>query len=717
MQIRGWERGIVVGVAVGLAAGSGCGDLDRGEAPVAVGRLVQAPEEPIAVMRPLAAGAAIATAPDTGLVFQADLTVDARLLVITADGSNAAFAAITSTLDYLGTPYDVLNATTSPLGADQLASGEHGKYQGILLDLGDLQSGSTSAFSDAEWMALSEYEARFGVRRAAFYTPPGPAYGLTAGGRVDAGATPIAVRCTAAGAAVFVGLNCAAPLSIAAGWAYPARAADGDTTGLLADDAGNLYAATRRYPDGREALALTFSQSSTAVHTLALAYGVVSWVTRGIFIGEKHAFASAQIDDLFLPSALFTGGKYRATDADYQALADWQNGWRASPLTANLRLAWAFNGYGSTGAAADPLTAKALALGPAFAFINHTWDHLLMDNMSYTDAMFELSRNDQLARDSGLPAYDLENLVTPGISGLGNPAAMQAAYDFGIRHLVSDTSVAGEDNPSPNCGFYNAQVGGLLEIPRRPTNLYFNVSLPAEWEVEYQMLHGKTRTYDEIVASESDVLLRYLLRGENDPWMFHQANIRDHGGGHSLLSDLLEAALGKYAAVATLPVLSPTMDELAHRVADRTSLHASGVTATLQPGGQLVVQVTNAAKVPITGVCTPGAETYAGQRISYLRLAAGQSVTLSLAGCNDGAPGTGPATDPNDTGPRPGEQHRFRDEGIRRVRRRGDPGGWLRGRERTDFVDGLGDGDARGSRRDLESSPAKVCETEVASGA
>ena len=44
----------------------------------------------------------------------------------------------------------------------------------------------------------------------------------------------------------------------------------------------------------------------------------------------------------------------------------------------------------------------------------------------------------------------------------------------------------------------------------------------------------------------------------------------------------------------------------------------------------------NAATVPVTGVCTPSAETYAGQQISYLRLAAGQSVTLSLADCNPG---------------------------------------------------------------------------------
>ena len=75
------------------------------------------------------------------------------------------------------------------------------------------------------------------------------------------------------------------------------------------------------------------------------------------------------------------------------------------------------------------------------------------------------------------------------------------------------------------------------------------------------------------------------MRGENDPWMFHQANIRDIGGGESLLSDLLDATLDKYAARATFPVVSPTMDELAAKVKARMELDASGVSATIEPGG------------------------------------------------------------------------------------------------------------------------------------
>ncbi len=73
---------------------------------------------------------------------------------------------------------------------------------------------------------------------------------------------------------------------------------------------------------------------------------------------------------------------------------------------------------------------------------------------------------------------------------------------------------------------------------------------------------------------------------------------------------------------------------------------ASGVVATIQPQTSVTISVTAAATVPVTGLCVPGAESYGGQTISYLPLAAGQSVTLSLTSCNPGysAVGTGGAS-------------------------------------------------------------------------
>jgi hypothetical protein len=223
---------------------------------------------------------------------------------------------------------------------------------------------------------------------------------------------------------------------------------------------------------------------------------------------------------------------------------------------------------------------------------------------------------------------------------------MLAMRDVGITQIVSDTSQPGQDNPSPNVGIPNAFQPTVLEIPRIPSELYYNVSQPSEWIPEYEALRSPTAAvdYGTIIGTESDAFLGYLLNGNSDPWMFHQANARDYdGAGHSLLTDLMDATLQKYGAVATFPVVSPNMDELAGRVRNRMALNASGVTATVQAGTSLTVSVSNATTVPVTGLCTPGAETYAGQTISYLTLAAGQSVTLSLADCNPGSGGAGGA--------------------------------------------------------------------------
>ena len=286
-------------------AAAGC--REDTEVPVAQNRVVGALVEPKLAMGALSLAADSNPAPETTVALADNVTVDARLLVITADGTNAAFAAITTTLDYLGTPYDVFDASTGPtLTADVLAAGDHGRYYGIILDTGDLAVGSASAFSDAEWMALASYEARFGVRRAVLYAIPTAAYGLQSTGGFDARGPADRRELHGRGQqGVRRARTAPCPISIADGWAYGSQPTDASTSPLLVDAAGSVYAATRTYADGREALVLTFSQSPTALHTLGLTYGVVSWVTRGLFIGERHVYLSPQLDDFFLASAIY----------------------------------------------------------------------------------------------------------------------------------------------------------------------------------------------------------------------------------------------------------------------------------------------------------------------------------------------------------------------------------------------------------------------------
>jgi hypothetical protein len=269
-----------------------------------------------------------------------------------------------------------------------------------------------------------------------------------------------------------------------------------------------------------------------------------------------------------------------------------------------------------------------------FAWINHTYDHLLLNDVSYSTADNQIQRNNAAATRLALSPYSRKNMVTPEISGLANPRFLQAAYDRGVRYLISDTSRPENAHLFPNSGAYNQYQPTILEIPRRPNNLFYNVSRPEEWAAEYNCLYrgfwGRDLTVEEIMDKESELLLQYLLRGEVDPWMFHQANLRAYDGTHTLLGDLLDRALAKYNRLFNLPVRSPTQDNLGKTVANRMQYRNAGVTASINPGVSITLTAQQTAVVPVTGLNTVGAERYGGQSISYITLQAGQSITLPL---------------------------------------------------------------------------------------
>ncbi|HSS40373.1 MAG TPA: hypothetical protein VLT58_16515, partial [Polyangia bacterium] len=98
----------------------------------------------------------------------AGAVVDARVLIITADGTAGELAAIRATLQYLGTPFDVLDATHDPpLTAERLATGAHGKYQAIFLDLAVSRSAAAArspATSGTRWRRTRRSFGRAGSR-------------------------------------------------------------------------------------------------------------------------------------------------------------------------------------------------------------------------------------------------------------------------------------------------------------------------------------------------------------------------------------------------------------------------------------------------------------------------------------------------------------------------------------------------------------------------
>jgi hypothetical protein len=334
-----------------------------------------------------------------------------------------------------------------------------------------------------------------------------------------------------------------------------------------------------------------------------------------------------------------------------QAVINWQGAIQGQPSLQDFRLDMMFNGEGTTGIYnPDTLTPKAQANQMVFKWTNHTFSHPYLDNTSYNTTYSEITQNNQIAQQLGFTTFSIQNLITPNVSGLNNPNAMQAAFDAGVRYLVSDTSVAGGNNPSPNAGMYNQHEPGILQIPRRPNNLFYNVTNPEQWRQEYNCLYnsfwGRDLTYQEILDNESNVLLHYVLTGDMDPWMFHETNLRAYDGTHTLLGDLIDQISSKYNEVLILPISSPTLDSLGTQMASRMKYNTAGVTASMVPGQSITITSQGQAVVPVTGLQTAGAESYGGQWISHVSLNAGQSVTISLG---NPPPSSTPTTPPTAT--------------------------------------------------------------------
>jgi hypothetical protein len=667
--------------------------------------------------------------------------IDLKLLVLTKQTDDPAvigdapeLEAVKAILDRVGTPYEVYVYDDIAPGLPTLETGDHARYQGIILPVSDYRF--LNAFAGgATAEAIARYQFKYGVRVASFYTWPGDTGCLQATGSRDTTTSPLNATLTASGKTMFpylkAGSGTATPLPIKNAWTYfmvpaaplPTGATvtpllQGPTIANTVESVMATCSFTNNTPlagdnTTREILALTFDNNPYLIHSMTLSYGVLNWVTKGVFLGDRHVYIDPQVDDIGLPNDSFPyawgeggwydvrptpwtlqgecprGGidpntgttpcEYRITAVDFGRILAWQNTIRGgTPNASALRLDMAFNGQGFTAShggegvyppdnpatplneneTLDTLTAAVDLDSFEFKWTNHTYDHELMEAMTYTQALTgELKPNQKVRNSFGFGKYSKNALVTPEISGLYNPEVLKAMVDFGITYVVSDTSrptpPVGSDcsraawpMPSPNSGKANCVEPRIYEVPRYPTSLFYNVSTPDEWTAEYNHFYGANGilpggwgvdlTYTEVLDKTSEVLASYLLSYDIGPLMFHASNMRAYDGTRSLLSDLLDATLAKYNTYyKNLPIRSPALKDIGDLMKRRQVYNESEVTATLRPGAGVDLIATpsgtQSVVVPVTGVSFgTSKETYGGQSISFITLDGTNGYAVSI---------------------------------------------------------------------------------------
>ena len=616
-----------------------------------------------------------------------------KVLVVSATAGDPGLAAITAMLDQIGTPYDVLLAADRPLTADALVRADGtGNYQGVVLANGSLAYESSpgvweSAFDWAEWNLLWQYERDYAVRQVALYTYPSTYpedYGVRATGAADTSASALHASLTAAGREVFTYLQANADIGIRYAYTYLGTldASGGvSATPLLQDANGDVLAVSSTSADGRERIALTFASNPWLMHAQLLGYGLVDWVTKGVFLGDRRAYAGIELDDWFLATDVWSAaqgglsGEYRMTAADVLNARDQQARLRSSyPLASDLTLSFAFNGEGAntkakrscsaTVGGPDPLSSLTECVANDFRWVNHTYSHAYMDWTTYAQSKQEIQKNRKVAKGVGIDkslGYYKDSLVTGDISGLGwynpagpeapglkidfgllasNPDFINAAVDTHIKLVASNMSVASHQPSCFGCGIFHPMAPSLLTIPRYPTNVFYAATTPTDMVDLYNSIYGPggsqsyfdhDLSYAEYLDFDTNVALMHMLSGAPYFHYMHVGNLREYAPGRTLAFDWLDELIGKYSALYDLPLVSPDWKQLGAIVADRNSFFGAGLSGVIDwSAGQATITSATGGVVLATGLGFGTNGLYDGEVQSRTTLAAGASLTVAI---------------------------------------------------------------------------------------
>jgi hypothetical protein len=327
--------------------------------------------------------------------------VDLRVLVISDGGPNVT--AIRAQLARDGVPTTVVDTTSDTRAtiddaylsspAEQL-----GKFQGIVLP-------GPGAVSDAEMAAIARYERTHGVREVDAYSYPQALLGLAPpaySGVLDGSPVAVTSAAKAAGFGYLAGHLRVDDVDPAVDevYGYLASAQSPEPPGesytpMLEATAGGTTGSILgvHHADGRDQMVITAAFDANQQYFMEIGPGIVTWLTRGIYLGYHRNYFSTQVDDVFLADNQWSiegdctpgddcyGDKsglttpdIRMQPADVTHLVDWQ-------AARGMRLDMVFNGGGSddvvadSGTESDDLLTAFQANVAAFTWINHTYSH------------------------------------------------------------------------------------------------------------------------------------------------------------------------------------------------------------------------------------------------------------------------------------------------------------------------------------------------------
>jgi hypothetical protein len=585
--------------------------------------------------------------------------IEMRVLLLATTGDEPSFRAWKVALNREGVPFEAVvlgrgrtRRPSSRFGHLLTAGVGRSRFQALILATGDVFD---QAMSRGEREDLDALARDFGLRRLIAYVYPSAEYGL----RGPARAGPlhgVNAELSPSGRRIFPYLCGTVPIE-AGSWGYlaPPLSAESFET-LMVGPEGSALLGIRRHRDGREDMVQTYDSNPDQVQTQLLRHGQLAWLTRGSYLGCERNYLSLQIDDILLANHSWNvathqtdrhpPGLIRMSATDAMHAASWSR-------ARGMRLDLACNGGGSEsyllehGSQVDPLLRALQAERETFGWINHTYDHVNLDEASRTEIETQIERNLHWAHSKGL---ELEpgTLVTGEHSGLanlavtpprgGNPQLDAALQSRGIRHLACDASrpypMHAQDPEGPRWppGAPFA-VGPALAVPRHPTAVPYDASTAAQAldRHRHEAAGIAPVSWKQVLLAEATRMFAVLMGNDPRPHYFHQSNLagadKDGGIFYGLIDTLLNLYRSLFAPNA--PLVQPTLAEtgwlLAREGAWRAALAADSVGGYVEGPTVTVVNRTPASlEVPLSG--TEVGADYGGTRSGWIRVQPGETV-------------------------------------------------------------------------------------------
>lgn len=270
----------------------------------------------------------------------------------------------------------------------------------------------------------------------------------------------------------------------------------------------------------------------------------------------------------------------------------------------------------------------------AFSHVSHTFSHEELNNATYADAIRETRFNQAWLKQVGIDRADRfspKGLIPPAITGVKNGDAVKAWADSGITFIVGDNTRPTLRNQKSKYWPLATTVemngyDGVWIIPRYTTTIYFNCDKPECILKEWQVIAGRTGTFDDLLTDARLVNTHYIMSLSADPFMFHQANMRQvdmpevtvgsQTGKMSLLMSWMETITQELTRLTNWPITSLKHDDLGQYFLDRMALDGCQPTSkyVYGPDNKSIVQVIvstkdNACSVPVPITIPQGSAT------------------------------------------------------------------------------------------------------------